>query len=122
MKLLRLAAATILASALLFAASVTGKWNADIQTPNGDTRHVTFDLKADGAALSGTAGGPRGDTPITDGKVDGENISFTVTREFNGNQFKLLYKGKVDGDTIHFTVMRDGGEGQGREFDAKRGS
>lgn len=103
----------------LWAADVTGKWTAEMQGQNGTTT-TTMNLKADGNTLTGTISGRNGDTQISDGKVDGNNISFTVVREMQGNQMKMVYKGTVDGDTIHFTVMREGAEGQGRQFDAKR--
>jgi hypothetical protein len=83
-----------------------------------------MNLKADGDKLTGTVTSPRGDSDITDGKIDGDNISFKVVREFNGNQMTSSYKGKVDGDTIHFSVTMEGGNmggaGHAREFDAKR--
>lgn len=103
----------------LWAADVTGKWTAEMQTPNGTTT-TTMNLKADGNNLTGTVSGRNGDTNITDGKIDGNTITFSVVREMNGNQMKMNYKGTVDGDVIHFTVMREGAEGQGRQFDAKR--
>ena len=31
---------------------------------------------------------------------DGDNVSFAVVREFNGNQFRINYKGKVSGDEM----------------------
>ena len=120
MKALRVVLIGSLVALGLWAADVTGKWTADMQGPNGNTMTTTFNLKADGNNLTGTVSGRNGDTNITDGKVDGNNISFTVVREMQGNQMKMNYKGTVDGDTIHFTVMREGQEGQGRQFDAKR--
>jgi hypothetical protein len=89
---------------------------------NGQTREATFNLKADGNTLTGTVSGPRGDMDISDGKIDGDQISFTQNMEFNGNTMKLLYKGTVSGDTIKFTRSRDGGEGRAQEFTAKRTS
>ena len=59
--------------------------------------------------------------PISDGKIDGDDISFTQVMEFNGNQMKLLYKGKVSGDEIKFTRQREGAE-RSVEFTAKRAS
>ena len=53
-----------------------------------------------------------GDTDISNGKVDGDTVSFDVVREFNGNSMTLHYTGKVAGDEIHFTVAREGGEGR----------
>ena len=115
---LRVAICGCLAAAAMWAADVTGKWTAEMKMPNGNSREVMMTLKADGAALTGSVSGRNGDTPISDGKVDGDNVSFTVVREMNGNQMKMMYKGKVSGDTIHFTVSRDGGDGM--EMDAKR--
>ena len=112
----------LIASVLVWAADVTGKWTAEVQGRGGNTMTVTMNLKADGNALTGTVSGRNGDTDISDGKIDGNNLAFTVVREFNGNQFKQNYKGTLDGDTIHFTVTMEGGQGQGRsrQFDAKR--
>ncbi|MFN7995782.1 MAG: hypothetical protein U0Q18_19380 [Bryobacteraceae bacterium] len=105
-----------------FAADVNGKWLAQMQGRNGQTREVTFNLKADGNALTGSVTTPRGDVPISDGKVDGDQISFSQTMQFGGNEVKLLYKGIVSGDEIKFTRSREGGEGRTQEFTAKRSS
>jgi hypothetical protein len=120
MKTIRLALLGCLISAVLFAADVTGKWTAEVPGRGGQTRQVTLNLKADGEKLTGTIGGPAGDTEISDGKVDGGNITFTVTREFNGNTIKMNYAGTVSGDEIKFKVSREGGEGRNMEFTAKR--
>ena len=80
----------------------------------------TFNFKADGEKLTGSVTTPRGENPITDGKIQGDDISFTQTLEFGGNQIKLLYKGKVAGDESKFKRERDGGEGRVQEFTAKR--
>ena len=102
------------------AADISGKWTAQVPGRNGQTREQTFNLKADGNTLTGTVSGRMGDTPIAEGKIDGDSISFTQTMEFNGNTMKLIYKGTVSGDEIKFSRTRDGGEGQGQEFTAKR--
>jgi len=112
----------LLAAVAAFAADVNGKWVGQVPGRNGQTREVTFNLKADGGTLTGTVSGRQGDVQIADGKIDGDNISFTQTMEFNGNSVKLIYKGKISGDEIKFTREREGGEGQPAEFTAKRGS
>jgi len=125
MKTLQLTCVTfllLLAAVAVYAADATGKWVAQVPGRNGQTREVTFNLKADGGSLTGSVTTMRGDAPISDGKVDGDNISFTQTMEFNGNSMKLIYKGKVSGDEIHFTREREGGEGRAAEFTAKRAS
>lgn len=122
MTAIRLLLAGCLITAMMWAADATGKWTAQMQGRNGNAMTVTMNLKADGNNLTGAVSGRGGDTNISDGKVDGNNVSFSVVREFNGNQMKINYKGTLDGDTIHFTVMREGGEGEPRKFDAKRAS
>jgi hypothetical protein len=115
-----------LALALLFvtlgtvtalAADLTGKWSATVETPRG-TQNITFDFKADGATLTGKVSSPRGDSDITDGKIDGANVSFSQVVNFNGNVMTINYTGKVDGDTIKFT--RTVGDRPAVEFTATR--
>ena len=69
-----------------------------------ETFETTFALKVDGAKLTGTMTSEQmGESQISEGKVDGDNISFSVVREMNGNQFRINYKGKVSESEIKFT-------------------
>jgi hypothetical protein len=102
------------------AAEVAGKWKAAIETPNGNFE-TTFVFKVDGDKLTGTVSGPGGDQPIADGKVDGDTVTFAVTGNYNGNEFKLNYKGKVAGDELKLTLSFPGRE-QTFEITAKRAS
>ena len=106
--------------ALVYAADVNGKWVAQVPGRDGQTRETTFNFKVEGDKLTGTVSGRQGDTPFSDGKINGDDISFTVTANFGGNEVKLLYKGKIAGDEIKFTRTRDGGTQPGQEFTAKR--
>ena len=91
------------------AADVTGKWTAEVPGRGGNMQTNTFVFKADGSKLTGTlSGGRGGDVEITDGKIDGDNISFVVVRSFGGNTVKQLFKGTVSGDTIKFTRTMEG--------------
>jgi len=110
---------TVLAIAA-FAADVTGKGTASVPGRDGQTREVTYNFKAEGSTLTGTTTGRGGqERPISDGKIDGDNISFKVKMEFQGNSVVMNYAGKVAGDEVKFTQTREGG-GQSREFTAKR--
>jgi hypothetical protein len=122
MKRLRIVWLTLLAVLVVsaaLAADVSGKWVAQVPGRNGQTREVVFNLKADGAQLTGSVVTPRGERQISEGKISGDEISFADVLEFNGNQMKLLYKGKVAGDEIKFTRQREGDEGA-QEFTARR--
>jgi opacity protein-like surface antigen len=116
-------AASLLVAGLVsaaWAADVSGKWVAQVPGRDGSTREVNINLKADGGKLTGTISGRQGDSPISDGKVSGDDISFTVVRNVQGTDMKFLYKGKVKGDEIAFTVNRDGGDQPGQQFTAKK--
>jgi hypothetical protein len=103
MKFSVLAAGLLLAAASVFAADVDGKWSGSVSTPNGDFPQA-FTFKADGAKLTGSMTGLDGmDVAIKDGKVDGQNISFSVTLDFGGMPFMLTYKGVVAKDQIKLT-------------------
>jgi hypothetical protein len=102
-----------------FAADVTGKWTYEMQGRNG-AMTATLNLKADGSTLTGTVSGRGGETEISDGKIDGDNVSFTVVREFNGNKMTQKYTGTVTGDGIKFKVEIEGSDRPAREFVAKK--
>ena len=94
------------------AAEVDGKWTGSVSTPNGDIP-ITFNFKADGATLTGSMLNMDGsNVAIKDGKIDGSNISFSVTLDFGGMPFTLNYKGVVAGDQIKLS-----GEALGNPFE-----
>jgi hypothetical protein len=97
-------AALFLVTVSAFAADVDGKWAGTMSTPMGDVP-VGFTFKADGAKLTGTTMGPDGgDVAIKDGKIDGANISFSITFDFGGMPITLEYKGVVSADSIKFNI------------------
>jgi hypothetical protein len=101
------------------AADVTGTWKATSEGPNGPMER-TFVLKVDGDKLTGeTTSSMFGKSTIQDGKVDGDNLSFTVTVKFEDNEIKVNYKGKVSGNEIKFTAEVEG-MGQTIEWVAKK--
>ena len=104
---------------VVWAADVDGMWTAKVERRDGGTIELTYTFKAVGEALTGTMSTPMGDSEISDGKISGDNISFSVIISPGGNDFKLLYKGKLQGGEIAFTSEREG-SGQTREFVAKR--
>ncbi len=121
------------------AADVTGKWVADVAGRDGNTSQMTFTLKADGGALTGTVmggmggGGRRGGgggggggraaaaREISNGKIDGDKVTFEVKVEFNGNTRITKYEGTISGDTLNLKETRDGQNGPtSRDIAAKR--
>ncbi len=98
MKYFAFAVALLLMAGIALAADVDGKWTGTI--PGMDIP-VAYTFKADGATLTGTSSGPNDTTvPIKNGKIDGNNISFSVTFDMGGQEMKLDYKGVVSPDQI----------------------
>jgi hypothetical protein len=108
------------AIAAVLAAGVDGKWVAQVPGRGGQTRETTFTFKAEGTKLTGTVSGMQGEAPISDGKISGDEISFTQSLEVQGNAIKLTYTGKVSGDEIKMTRKREGSDQPAAEFTAKR--
>ena len=103
------------------AADFNGNWTGDVQGRNGNTQTLTFDFHVDGANLTGKITTPRGDVDLSNGKVDGDNISFDQVLNFNGNSITISYKGVADGDTIKFTrTFGASGDRPPQDFVAKR--
>lgn len=106
----RLLLSLFLAAFSALAADVTGKWTASAEGPNG-TMTRTFTFKVDGAKLTGeTVSSLFGKSPIENGKVDGDSISFVLNVKFQDNELQVNYKGKVAGDTINLTAETPQGE------------
>jgi hypothetical protein len=118
----------VVAFVVLAADTVTGKWGYEMAGRGGGPgRPVTLDLKADGATLTGTVtgmgGGGRGQgggggapgggtppapTPISNGKVDGNNISFEVSRDTQNGAMVTKYAGVVSGSEMKLKVTAPG--------------
>ncbi|MBI5085136.1 MAG: hypothetical protein HZB13_11130 [Acidobacteria bacterium] len=115
-RLLALIAITAMAA---LAADITGNWKATAEGPNGAMQR-TFVFKQEGTKLTGeTVSSMFGKSAINDGKVEGDTVTFSLVIKFQDNEMKVNYKGKVNGDEIKFTVEGAMG-GQTIEWLAKR--
>ena len=104
----------------VYAADITGKWTAEFDSEVGLQKYV-FEFKADGSTLSGTAisniDGAEAETPITEGKIDGDKISFVENLNYQGMELRIVYEGTVSGDEIQLARIEGAG---GEKFVAKR--
>ena len=110
------------------AQDLTGTWEISTQGGRGGPQTSTLVLAQDGEALTGTMtfslGGPGGrgggsqELEVSNGTVDGNSFSFTVTLSFQGNSFDLNYSGTVDGDEMSGT--RGGPRGGGQPFTGEK--
>ncbi len=116
-----IAAVTVLAFGAVrahAATDVTGTWTGSIAAPDGNgSFNLTFTFKQDGSALTGTVTGGQGEPlAITNGKVDGDKISFNVS--FNNTT--ITHDGTVNGDEIKLTTKSSDGNFPGSTLTLKR--
>jgi hypothetical protein len=105
----------------VYAADITGTWTAQFDSQVGVQKY-TFEFKVDGTKLTGKAksniAGTDATSDLTDGKVTGDEVTFTENLNYQGMELKITYKGKIAGDEIKFS--RQVGDSGGEEFVAKR--
>ncbi len=100
---------------------LSGNWKSSSTNQNGQVRESVFKLKVEGEKVTGTVSGRNADTAIEEGTIKGEQVSFKVTREVNGNKMVTKYTGKVSGDTITGKSETDrDGQARSRDWVAKR--
>jgi hypothetical protein len=102
-------------ASMVMAEDATGTWKATLDTPNG-AEETTIVLKAEGDKVTGAvSSGMLGERPISDGKVDGGKIAFSINSDFG----LIAYAGTIQGDDMKLTLTV--GDGQFTlDFVAKR--
>lgn len=99
----------LLVSPAAGAADVSGTWKGAFDF-NGTSVPLAINLKVAGADVTGTIEGlPTTPTDIHDGKVDGDNVTFWINSDYQGQTYKLVYKGKVTADHIDFEFGTEDG-------------
>lgn len=100
-----------------------GVWKWSFTMPDGTRSDPKAHLKREGDTLTGTSTPRPGMAiPITDGKIDGDKVSWSILREAAGRKVTTRYEGRVKGDTIKGSIRSDwaGGETKTYEWSAKR--
>ena len=79
-----------------FAADVTGTWTASFDTQVGAQKY-TYTFKVAGNKLTGKAKSELAmtETEITEGTVNGDDISFVENLNFQDMPLRIVYKGKM---------------------------
>lgn len=94
----------VLALAAVRAADPSGRWTATFPTDIGEQQY-TFEFVVKGTALTGTVkGNLTGESPVTEGKVDGDRITFVENTSFMEMPLRITYSGTMtSADEIQFT-------------------
>ena len=117
-----------IAPAPVSAQNLAGVWEITRETGRG-TIVQTLTLAVEGSTVTGNlefefggggggggGGGPQS-FPVSDGTVNGNQFSFTVTLSFGDQSFDQMYSGTIDGETLMGTIR--GGRGD-QPFTASR--
>lgn len=96
----------VLLSAPLIAADVSGTWKSEFDSQIGRQKY-TYILKQEGDTVTGKANseinGQKHETDLSEGKVEGDQVSFVEMLKFNGNNIPITYKGTISGKEMKFT-------------------
>ncbi len=92
-----------MAAAACFAAEVDGKWAGKISTPRGDVP-MSFDLKAEGEKVTGTAVGPQGEVPVSAGIYMEGKLAFQLRYQVAGQTMVFHYQGVPAEDDMKMTL------------------
>src|ERR1041385_9574335 len=75
-----------------FAADLTGKWKSEFDSQIGRQKY-TYTLKQEGDKLTGKANSEINDqkheAPLSEGKIDGDKVSFVEMLNFIGNDIRI---------------------------------
>jgi hypothetical protein len=104
-------------SALAADATVAGTWAMSTETAQG-VRESTLTLVQQGAVLTGTIKGARGENPVS-GSVAGNAVKFSYTLNMQGNEIKIDYEATVENGAMTGVAKNPRGESK---FTAKKAS
>ena len=79
--------------------SVAGTYNTTVKSPMGDQKGTLTVACGDGDAWTGSMAGGMGSMDITDGKVDGNTLNWTMDMTVP-MPMKLTCEATVDGDAL----------------------
>lgn len=100
------------------AADISGTWKASFDTQVGK-QDYTYTFVVSGSTLTGKAQSANGESPLTEGKVDNNTVTFVEMLDYQGMTLKITYTGTaVSADEIRF--KRDVGGQANEELVARR--
>jgi enterochelin esterase-like enzyme len=106
---------------LSFGADVVGTWKSEFDSQIGRQKY-TYTLKQDGDKLTGKANSEvnneKRETELTEGKVEGDKVSFIEMFNFQGNDIRITYHGTISSNEMKLT--REVGTFAKEEIVAKR--
>ena len=101
----------LLVATSLGASDISGIWTGTIPGRNGEPLDISFRFKQTGDVLDGKLYGDYRSTPITEGKIEGDQVSFIVmAQEQAGNEIltsRLKFTGTFKDGELELTRVRE---------------
>jgi hypothetical protein len=99
----RILVGTVCVASALLGSDISGTWIGHMPGRNGETKDIAFQFAQKGATLGGKMYGDYQSTPISEGTVSGDLVTFIVnTQEQTGNQInetRIRFTGRLkDGE------------------------
>jgi imidazolonepropionase-like amidohydrolase len=85
------------------AARVAGTWDITVTSPQGENR-ASMTVTQSGATLEGTMATEMGTVQVTDGRITGQRVTFSVTVPISGQTTTIVFRGTVDGNRMTGTA------------------
>jgi hypothetical protein len=82
---------------------IVGTWDFTLESPQGKSTFL-FIVKRDGEKLSGSVKSQRGERPVDNFALTGNDLTFTLTIQFQGADMLIAYKGTVEKDSMTGTA------------------
>src|SRR4030095_810097 len=89
-------------------ASAAGSWSITSESPQGPIQ-LTFNLRQEGATISGEVTSPFGAFPLS-GSPRGNELSFAFTAKMQDQDVAVTGKGSIDGNSIRGTINAMGND------------
>ena len=84
-------------------AKIAGNWDFAFTSPQGAANwRIKFDQAGD--TLRGSAATDFGQLDVTNGWITGNDMSFTLNLNFNGQMIQVNFAGTVKGDTVQGNI------------------
>jgi len=90
------------------ALSAAGSWSVTSESPQGPIQ-LTFNIKQEGATISGEVTSPFGTFPLS-GTLSGNELSFAFTAKIQDQELAVTGKGSIDGNSIRGSITAMGNE------------
>lgn len=84
-------------------ARVAGTWDITVTSPQGENR-ASMTVTQSGATLEGTMATEMGTVQVTDGRITGERVTFSIAVPISGQTTTIVFRGTVDGNRMTGTA------------------